>query len=64
MPTLDVQQNSKRLVAADRISTRLSIPGFITEKVGVNDDIRTEYRNKIKFRFKVQIVILAYPQRM
>ena len=47
------QQNSKQLGAADRTSTRLSIPVLITEKAGVYEEIRTEYRNKIQVRFKV-----------
>jgi hypothetical protein len=43
MLKLDVQQNSRRLVAADRTSTLLSTPVFITEKAAVYEEIRTEY---------------------
>jgi hypothetical protein len=64
MLRLYVQQNSKQLTVADRTSTRLSIPVFITEKSGGYEEIRTEYRNKIQVCFNVQTLILAYPQRM
>jgi hypothetical protein len=53
MLRLYVQQNSKQLTAADRTSTRLSIPVFIRDKAGVYEEIRTEYQNKIQVRFNV-----------